>query len=85
MENLIKELKQRIVESLKLDMSPEEIDSDAPLFGDGLGLDSIDVLELVVIIERHYGIKILNMNDGQKAFASVRSIAEFITKNKPAK
>lgn len=85
MEDLIKELKQRIIESLKLEMSADEIDSDAPLFGEGLGLDSIDVLELVVMIERHYGIKILNMNDGQKALASVRSIAEYITKNKPAK
>lgn len=85
MEELIKELKQRIIESLRLEMSPDEINPDAPLFGEGLGLDSIDVLELVVMIERHYGIKILNMEDGQKALASVRSIAEYITKNKPTK
>lgn len=85
MEELIKELKQKIVENMKLDISPEEIDSDAPLFGEGLGLDSIDVLELVVMLDKNYGIKIVNMDEGRKAFASVRSIAEYITKNKPAK
>jgi acyl carrier protein len=85
MENLIKELKQKIVENMKLDIGPEEIDSDAPLFGEGLGLDSIDVLELVVMLDKNYGIKIVNMNEGRKAFASVRSIAVYITENKPAK
>lgn len=85
MEDLIKELKQKIVENMKLDIGPEEIDSDSPLFGEGLGLDSIDVLELVVMLDRNYGIKIVNMDEGRKAFASVRSIAEYITKNKPAK
>ncbi|HAH31196.1 MAG TPA: acyl carrier protein [Elusimicrobia bacterium] len=85
MEDLIKELKQRIVENLKLEISPDEIDSDAPLFGDGLGLDSIDVLELVVIVDRFYGIKIVNMDEGRVALASVRSIAEYITKKKSAK
>ncbi len=85
MEELIKELKRRIVENMKLDISPDEIDPDAPLFGDGLGLDSIDVLELVVMLDRDYGIKIVNMDEGRKAFASVRSIAGYITKNKTAR
>jgi len=85
MEDLIKELKQKIVENMKLEINPEEIDSDAPLFGEGLGLDSIDVLELVVMLDKNYGIKIVNMDEGRKAFASVRSIADYITKNKPAK
>ena len=85
MEDLIKELKRKIVENMKLDLTPEEIDSDAPLFGEGLGLDSIDVLELVVMLDKNYGIKIVNMDEGRKAFASVRSIAGYITKNKPAK
>ena len=85
MEELIKELKRRIVENMKLDISPDEIDPDAPLFGDGLGLDSIDVLELVVMLDRYYVIKIVNMDEGRKAFASVRSIAGYITKNKTAR
>ena len=85
MEELIKELKRRIVENMKLDIRPDEIAPDAPLFGDGLGLDSIDVLELVVMLDRDYGIKIVNMDEGRKAFASVRSIAGYITKNKTAR
>lgn len=85
MEDLIKELKTKIVESMKLEISPDEIDSDAALFGEGLGLDSIDVLELVVMLDRHYGIKIVNMDEGRKALASVRSIAAYITEKKPAK
>ena len=59
MDELKNELKKYIIEELNLeDMSPEEIGNDEPLFGDGLGLDSIDALELVVILEQHYGIKI---------------------------
>ena len=85
MEDLIKELKQRIIENMKLEITPDEIDTDAPLFGEGLGLDSIDVLELVVMLDRHYGVKIVNMDEGRKALASVRSIAEYITEKKPAK
>jgi len=85
MDNLIKELKQHIITSLKLEMSPEEIDTDAALFGEGLGLDSIDVLELVVMINANYGIKIVNMDEGRKALTSVRSIAGYITEKKSAK
>ena len=85
MEDLIKELKRRIVENLQLDRNPDEIDSDAPLFDEGLGLDSLDVLELVVMLDRDYGVEILNMEEGKKAFASVRSIAQYINEKKAAK
>jgi acyl carrier protein len=79
MENLILKLKQQIIEALNLeDMEPEEIDTNAPLFGDGLGLDSIDALELIVLLEKNYGIKIENPKDGQKIFASVQTMAQFI-------
>ena len=59
MESLISELKSRIIEALNLeDLHPEDIDANAPLFGDGLGLDSIDALELIVMMEKFYGIKL---------------------------
>ena len=80
MEELIKKLKVQIVEQLNLeDMEPDEIDEDEPLFGDGLGLDSIDALELIVLLEKEYGIRIENPKDGQKIFYSVRSLAKFIS------
>ena len=67
MENLISELKQRIIEALSLEeVKPEDIDSNAPLFGDGLGLDSIDALELIVVLEKYYGIK---LNDAAQSKA----------------
>jgi acyl carrier protein len=78
-DELLARLKELIVESLRLeDVAPESIDSDAPLFGEPLGLDSIDALELVVMVEKHYGIRITEMETGRKAFESVRSLAEFI-------
>jgi acyl carrier protein len=82
MEDLIKDLKRRLVANLQLDRSPDEIDTDAPLFDEGLGLDSLDVLELVVMLDRDYGIEIVNMDEGKKAFVSVRGIAEYITAKK---
>lgn len=83
MEELIAKLKVQIIEQLNLeDMEPDEIDEDEPLFGDGLGLDSIDALELIVLLEKEYGIRIENPKDGQKIFYSVRSLAKFITDNK---
>ncbi|MDL2227590.1 phosphopantetheine-binding protein [Odoribacter sp. OttesenSCG-928-L07] len=82
MEELILKLKGEIIEVLNLDgMSPNDIDDDAPLFGDGLGLDSIDALELIVILEKNYGIKINDPSKGKEIFKSVRTIAEFISKN----
>ncbi|HDO27045.1 MAG TPA: acyl carrier protein [Bacteroidetes bacterium] len=83
MEELIEQLKQQIIEQLNLeDLEPEDIDPEEPLFGNGLGLDSIDALELIVLLEKQYGIKIENPKDGQKIFFSVKSMAEFITEHK---
>jgi acyl carrier protein len=78
-EELIEKLKKEIIEVLNLeDIEPEDIESDAPLFGDGLGLDSIDALELIVLLEKNYGIKIEDPKEGRKIFYSVQTMAEFI-------
>lgn len=80
MSDLELEIKKMIVDALKLeDLAAEDIDSDEALFGDGLGLDSIDALELGVAIRQRFGIKIETVNDEVKAhFATVRSLAGFI-------
>jgi acyl carrier protein len=83
-EDLIAELKTHIVETLEIeDVRPEEIDTDAPLFREGLGLDSIDALELVVMVERHYGIKMKKMAEARAAFSSVRTLARFVLDHLP--
>lgn len=83
MEELIYKLKEQIIDALNLEeMTPEDIENDAPLFGDGLGLDSIDALELIVLLEKHYGIKLANPAEGKEIFKSVNSIAEFVEKNR---
>ena len=82
MDSLILQLKNQIIEVLNLeDMTPEDIDAEAPLFGDGLGLDSIDALELIVLLEREYGIKLLNPAEGKQIFKSIASIADYVSKN----
>ena len=63
-------------------MTPEDIDAEAPLFGDGLGLDSIDALELIVLLEREYGIKLSNPAEGKRIFKSIASIADYVSKNR---
>jgi acyl carrier protein len=79
MEKLIQELKTKIIETLSLlDMTPEDIDPDAQLVGGQTGLDSIDVLELVMMVEKDYGVKIDNKELGMKVFASVRALAQYI-------
>ena len=80
MEELILKLKNEIIEVLNLeDIKPEDIDSNAPLFGeDGLGLDSIDALELIVLMEKNYGIKLNSAAEGKDVFKSVRVMAEYI-------
>jgi acyl carrier protein len=84
MESLIEELKREIISHLNLDeIKPEDIDSDAPLFGTGLGLDSIDALELIVLMQKKYGIKLANAEEGKQAFASVKAMAEYILKHQP--
>jgi len=79
MESLIQELKAKIIEALHLDhVKPSDIKEEEPLFGTGLGLDSIDALELVVMLERDYGIVIQEREVAEKAFASVRALGEFV-------
>ena len=83
MENFIYELKKQIIEVLNLeDVTPEEIDNDAPLFGEGHGLDSIDALELIVLIEKNYGIKLKDPAAGKEIFKSINVMADYITKNR---
>lgn len=80
MENLITKLKEQLIEHLNLeDIRVEDIDTDKPLFGDGLGLDSIDALELIVLLDKEYGIKVASPEEGKQAFSSVQSMATYIT------
>lgn len=83
MEELIIKLKNEIIEVLNLEgMTPDDIADEAPLFGEGLGLDSIDALELIVLMEKNYGIKLQDPNQGKEIFRSVKSMAEYIEKNR---
>lgn len=83
MEELILELKQQIIEVLNFeDMTPTDIETDAPLFGEGLGLDSIDALELIVLLDKGYGIKLADPKAGKEVFKSVRVLAEYIQANR---
>lgn len=76
------DLKKQIIAQLNLQhVTPEEISNDQPLFVEGLGLDSIDALELIVLLQQEYNIKLNNAEDGPKVFSSVRSMAEYITAN----
>ena len=83
MEELVLELKKQIIEVLNLEeMTPEDIDTDSPLFGEGLRLDSIDALELIVLLEKKYGIRLANPAEGKAIFKSVGTIADFVSKNR---
>ena len=83
MDELVLQLKKQIIEAVNLeDMTPEDIDSNAPLFGEGLGLDSIDALELIVLLERQYGIKLSNPSEGKEIFKSVASIADYVSRHR---
>jgi len=78
-QELIKNLKVQIVEQLNLEeVKPEDIDTNAPLFGDGLGLDSIDALELIVLLEKNYEIKIHDPKEAKEIFTSVKTIADYV-------
>ena len=83
MNLLTSELKAHIIESLRLeDVTIEQIDDDAPLFGEGLGLDSLDALDLIVMLEKYYGILIKDAEESRPAFKSVHALAEFIQARK---
>ena len=83
MEDLILKLKKEILTVLnREDITPEDIETEAPLFGDGLGLDSIDALELIVLLEENYGVKVEDPKEGRKIFASVKTMAEYIQKHR---
>jgi acyl carrier protein len=79
MDTLMADLKKQIIEQLNLqDIKPGDIGDDQPLFVEGLGLDSIDALELIVLLQQHYKIKLSNAEDGPKVFQSVKTMAEYI-------
>lgn len=78
------DLKKQIIEQLNLkDLKPEDIGDDQPLFVEGLGLDSIDALELIVLLQQEYKIKLANADEGQTVFRSVRTMAQYITEHQP--
>ncbi len=83
MEQLINELKSLIIKQLNLQgIKEEDIDPEAPLFGSGLGLDSIDALELIVMLQQEFGIKIRSAEEGRSVFQTVRTIAAFVEQNR---
>ena len=82
-DELITTIKQMIIDSLRIEgMSPGEIETDAPLFGEGLGLDSIDALQLVVAMEKEFGVVVPDAATGSTVFVSVRSMAEYIAEHR---
>lgn len=83
MEELMQNLKVQIIEALNLEeITPEDIDNEAPLFGDGLGLDSIDALEIILILEKHYGIRLADPAEAKPIFKSIATLAQFISENR---
>lgn len=85
MEELMTALKGQLIEQLNLeDVTVEEIGNDDPLFGGELELDSIDALEIIVLLEREYGVKIENPKEGRKVFESIRTLATFVTEQQNA-
>ena len=82
MKELTEKLKEELIEQLNLeDIEPSDIDNSEPLFGDGLGLDSIDALEIIVLLEKEYDIKIEDRTQGKEAMYTIETLAEFIKKN----
>ncbi|MBU8850117.1 MAG: acyl carrier protein [Desulfobacterales bacterium] len=76
---LNRKLKEMIIEELQIeDITPDEIDDDMPLFGDGLGLDSLDAVELVVQLQVHFGVEIKNIEEGRPALQSINTLAKFV-------
>ncbi len=87
MDELIRQLKEQIIDVLNLEeMTPDDIDDQASLFGeDGIGLDSIDALELIVLLEKEYGIRLANPSEGKAIFKNVATIADYVSKNRKNK
>lgn len=83
MDELIEKLKAQLIDALNLEeITPEDIDPEAPLFGeDGLGLDSIDALEIILLLDKDYGIKLKNPAEGKQVFCSVKTMADCIRAN----
>jgi len=80
---LCRQLKEALIEELNLQsVTPDDIDENAPLFGEGLGLDSLDAVELVVLVQKRFGVEIKNMDEGREAFASIAALAAFIEKRR---
>ncbi len=78
-------LKEMIIEELQIeDLTPGDIEDDAPLFGDGLGLDSLDAVELVVQLQVHFGVEIKNIEEGRPALQSVNTLADFVRERQPS-
>ncbi len=84
MDELIEKLKSQLIEALNLEeVTPEDIDPEAPLFGEeGLGLDSIDALEVILLLDKEYGIKLKNPAEGKSVFHSVKTMADYILSHK---
>jgi acyl carrier protein len=86
MDKLMADLKEQIVDQLKIkNIKPEDIGNDEPLFGAGLGLDSLDVLELIVLMKQKYKLRLAKPEDGPMVFRSVKSMAEYIEKHQVQK
>jgi acyl carrier protein len=84
MEKLLNELKKNVIETLNLiDVTPDDFDVDGQLVGGDLGIDSIDVLELVMMIEKDYSVVIDNKELGEKVFSSLKALANYIDQNRP--
>ncbi len=78
-----KDLKEMLVTGLSLDdVTPDEIKDDEPLFGEGLGLDSLDAVEIVVLLQRNFNLEVKDMDQGREIFQSVNTLADYVSKNK---
>ena len=80
---LKEELKKLIISDLSIeDVTPEELKDDSPLFGEGLGLDSLDAVELVVLLQRHFGIQIKDLEQGREIFENLETLAKYVAENR---